>query len=145
MVVRIDGPANQSRRGRAIDETDRAVVLKQERVRHVADRGTERIGEAAHGQQELVLGGCEAHVVGLLLAPPKESTESRSELQQALVVAVGERGRRHRDTSYYDMVPPWPPSNRTHPKSASASCRWWSASGRTTCAGSSRNSTSSGR
>jgi hypothetical protein len=61
----------------AIDEADRAVVAQHEIAGDVPDGRSARVVVTADGQQQLVLGGCEARGLGVLLAPVRSSSSRR--------------------------------------------------------------------
>lgn len=72
--------------GRPVDELDRAVVAKHQMGRDIAHARGGTV--AAHGQQELVLSGCNARRLGLLLAPVQEAPKTVSEVEEAFEVVV---------------------------------------------------------
>jgi hypothetical protein len=79
VVTAVLDPADEARVGGTIDEAHRAVVPKHERRRNVADGRAAMIVRAAHREQELMLGGCDADCLGLLLAPVHEPAQLRAE------------------------------------------------------------------
>jgi hypothetical protein len=90
VVGGVTHPEDQSGDHGPIDQAHGAVVAKQEMVGHLAHRRILPAGVAPDGQEELVLGGGEAHGGGLFLAPSKEPTEAGSKLQETAVLGVRE-------------------------------------------------------
>ena len=72
MVVLVPGPDDQAGSVSSVDESDGAVVLKEQVVGHLADRRPTGITVAAYCQQQLMLGGSEPRSAGLALAPALE-------------------------------------------------------------------------
>ena len=96
MVTGIADPFDEACSGTAVDELDGAVVAQQEVIGDVSDRRAVALdlGEpiagrvAAHRQQQLVLGTGQADAPGLRLAPPEESAEPITEVEEAGEVGV---------------------------------------------------------
>jgi hypothetical protein len=76
-----------------IDETDRAVVAKEQVVGDVADRRSACVATPANGQHELVLGRRESDRTRLLLGPSEEAPEPGPELEQPPIIVVGDVAR----------------------------------------------------
>ena len=76
MVLVISDPSDQTNGLCAIDETDRAVVTKEQVVGHLPDGRPPRVTVPAHGQHELMLGGCQTCGSSLLFAPSLEATQA---------------------------------------------------------------------
>src|SRR5262249_8803579 len=93
-VLLVDDPADEARLLGAVDELHGAVVAQKERVGHVADRRRPRAVVAPDRQQELVLLAGETGGCRLLVAPPQEAAQSRSECQQLPELAVAQACRR---------------------------------------------------
>jgi hypothetical protein len=72
MVVLVPGPDDQAGGISAVDESDGAVVLKEQVVGYLADRRPTGITVSTYGQQQLMLGGSEPCSAGLALAPAFE-------------------------------------------------------------------------
>jgi hypothetical protein len=72
----------------SVDEADCAVMAEQQMLGDVTDRGTSRIGMAAHREKQLVLHGGEPDGVGLLLTPVQEPSQPGAELEQTAVVVI---------------------------------------------------------
>ena len=68
MVVSVSNPSDQTCGVGTIDETDCAVVQKEQVVSYLADGRTTGINVSAYRQQELMLGGREVRGAGLALA-----------------------------------------------------------------------------
>jgi hypothetical protein len=88
-MVGIGRALDEAFRFRSVDETDGAVVAKQEVAGDVPDRRTGGVWVALDRQQQLVLSGGEVLSVGLLLAPAQELSEAGPECEQALVIGIG--------------------------------------------------------
>jgi hypothetical protein len=88
MVDRVDMPVDEPGMHRAVDEADRAVVMEQQRIGRIADRGSVAVWMAADREQQLMLRGRDADGRRLLLAPPEELTQSGSQIEQTSVVVV---------------------------------------------------------
>ncbi|HEY5431632.1 MAG TPA: hypothetical protein VIK04_21140 [Solirubrobacteraceae bacterium] len=73
----------------AVNQADGAVVAQDKVVGDLANRRSEGIAVASHGEEQLVLRGGQAARSGLLLAPMQEAPETRTKLQEPLVVVVG--------------------------------------------------------
>ena len=73
----------------SIDESDRAVVAKEQGVGDLSDGRSALVAVAADREQELVLHGCEPDGDGLFLAPAEEPPEADAELEEQFVVGVG--------------------------------------------------------
>lgn len=89
-AVGVGIPFDQAGVLRAVDESDRAVVSQQEVAGDISDGGTGWIWVALDGEQELVLGGGQVLRACLLRAPAQEASQAGPELEQALVVGIGE-------------------------------------------------------
>ena len=72
VVVFISGPVDKTCCVSAVDETDCAVVQKEQVVGYLADGRATRITVSTYRQQELMLGGREIRGAGLTLAPAFE-------------------------------------------------------------------------
>jgi hypothetical protein len=72
MVVFVSGPSDQTCSVSTVDETDRAVVQKEQVISDLADGRATRITVSTYCQQELMLGGSEPRSAGLALAPSFE-------------------------------------------------------------------------
>jgi hypothetical protein len=73
LVVLVAGAGHQSSLLGPVDEADGAVVAEKQVVGGLADGRASRVGVAANGEQQLVLGGREPSLSGLLLAPALEA------------------------------------------------------------------------
>lgn len=82
-------PLHQSAVRGPVHQFDDAVVTEQQVVGDLTDRW--RVAMAPDGEQELVLGGGETRGVGLLLAPPLEPAQSVAEVEEPVVVVIGQR------------------------------------------------------
>ena len=90
LITRVGSPFDESRAHRSVDQPDDAVVPQQEVIRHLTDRrGTTAV--APDREQQLVLGGRDAGVDRLLLAPVQEAPQPVPEGEETGVVGVGER------------------------------------------------------
>ena len=94
VVTRVDAAADEPRGRGTVDESDDAVMPEEQRVGDVANRRSGRISGAADGEKQLMLGRGETRGGGLLLAPAQEAAQAGAELEESLVVLVGE-GSRH--------------------------------------------------
>jgi hypothetical protein len=72
MVDFVSGPSNQPGGISTVNETDRAVVEKEQVVGDLADGRATKITVSTYRQQELMLGGSEIRGAGLALAPTFE-------------------------------------------------------------------------
>ena len=72
MVVFVSGPSDQICSVSTVDETDCAVVQKEQVVSDLADGRATRITVSTYRQQELMLGGSEVRGASLALAPTFE-------------------------------------------------------------------------
>ena len=88
-MVGIGRAFDESVRFGSVDETDGAVVAKQEIAGDVPDRRTGGAWVALDREQQLVLSGGEVLSVGLLFAPAQELSEAGPEYEQALVIGIG--------------------------------------------------------
>jgi hypothetical protein len=79
MVVFVSGPGDQTCSVSTVDETDRAVVEKEQVVGDLADGRATRITVSTYRQQELMLGGSEIRGAGLALAPTFEMPQPSPE------------------------------------------------------------------
>jgi len=109
VVVGIGGALHEIRLLCAIDQLDSAVVAEQEVAGDVADRRVAPM--PPDGQQQLVLRRRQALVPGLLLAPVEEAPELVAQVEELLVVPIGQRslarlGGRHIVTRYVVTVSP---------------------------------------
>lgn len=77
-----------------VDQLACAVVSQEEVVGDLADSGSAWVLMPAHGQEQLVLGRPQPGLSGLGFAPPNETAQPGAQGQQALIVGVGQRGRR---------------------------------------------------
>jgi hypothetical protein len=93
-VVVILAARDQSSLLGAIDEADRTVVAQDEVAGDIPDGRSARVAVTADGEQQLVLGRCEACGLSVLLAPAQEPAQTGAQLEQAPVVLVGGRGHR---------------------------------------------------
>ena len=89
VVIGVGAPRDQSCRLGSINELDRAVVAQQKLVRDIPDRGAVGAAVPADREQQLVLGGRQPGVLGLLLAPVQEASQTGAQLEQVGVVRVG--------------------------------------------------------
>ena len=100
MVVGVLRPTDVPGVDGAVDEPGRAVVAKKQRFGDVADCRCPAPAMTAYREQQLVLRGGETFARGLLLAPAQEPAQLGAELEQPLVVVVGESpASRHRNIS----------------------------------------------
>jgi hypothetical protein len=81
VIVFVSGPAHQTGHNRAVNETYRTVVDKEQIVGYFSDRRTTGILMASDRQQQLVLSGSEARGARLALAPAFEMAEPRPQGQ----------------------------------------------------------------
>lgn len=72
MVVFVSGPSDQTCGVSTVDETDCAVVQKEQVVSDLADGRATRITVSTYRQQELMLGGSKVRGAGLAFAPTFE-------------------------------------------------------------------------
>jgi hypothetical protein len=89
VIVLVDAAPDQTGGFGPIDEPNRAVMAKQQRLGHLPDRRAARLPTSTDRQEELMLRRRQPCRDGLLLAPVQEATEARSELEEALIIAVG--------------------------------------------------------
>src|SRR5947209_5484995 len=73
---------HQAEGGGPLDQPDGAVVTDEEVAGHVGDGGPLRPRMTADGDEQLVLGGAQPHLGGLLLAPGQEAPQCDAERQQ---------------------------------------------------------------
>lgn len=78
--------------GGAVDQFDGAVVVQQQAIREVADGHRLIVGEAAQGQEELVLLRLKSGLARRLLAEMEEAAEAIAEFGQGLVLGVRNLG-----------------------------------------------------
>jgi len=90
VIVFVSGPAHQTSRNRAVNETHRTVVDEEQIVGYFSDRWTTGITMPSDGQQQLVLGWSEASGARLALAPAFEMAEPRTQSQQTGVDGIGQ-------------------------------------------------------
>jgi CIC family chloride channel protein len=88
MVVLVRGPSDQPGLLGTVDQLDGRVVPQQEVFGKVADRRLAIV--PSDRQQELVLRGGQADLLGLALAPPEEAAQAVTEPQQLGVLRIVE-------------------------------------------------------
>ena len=98
VIVRVDRTRDESGPLGAANQLDDAVVAQQEMVGDVSDR--RRSVVTPDGQQQLMLGRCEADGPGLPLRPPFEATQGVAEGEQLPEVRVGQCVGTHIVTRY---------------------------------------------
>ncbi len=96
VIVRIGLTAHEPRVHGPIHEADRAVVAQQQGLRDVTDGRPPTIGVSTHREQELVLRRRDPQRLCLLFAPTEEAAELGAELEQPLVVTVGDSVGHHK-------------------------------------------------
>jgi len=79
----------------SVDESDRAVVTKEEVVGHLADGRTTRVIVTAYGEHQLVLGWSQTGGASLQLAPSLEVAKAGPQPEQAGVHGVGQNHIAH--------------------------------------------------
>lgn len=79
-AVGIGTALNESRRDRAVDQANSAVVTKQQVIGDVADGRAGGIWVALDRQQELMLSGREPGRPRLALAPAQKAAQARAQL-----------------------------------------------------------------
>jgi hypothetical protein len=92
VITRVADAFDEACSGTAVDELDGAVVAQQQMLGDVTDRRTVGRAESGvmttHGEEQLVLGGGEAHPPRLGLAPAEESAQTVTEVEEAGEVGV---------------------------------------------------------
>jgi hypothetical protein len=89
VIVVVDSAPNEPCGFGPIDEPNGAVMSKQQRLGHIADRRAARLPTSTDRQEELMLGRRQPYCNGLFLAPVQEATQTGAELEEALIVALG--------------------------------------------------------
>lgn len=91
MIVGVGATSNEARALGAVDQLDRRVVAKQQRVGEVTDDGRVGAWVPAQGEEQLVMGGCQSGGAGGVGGEPLEQPQRVPEARQRLVLT-----RRHR-------------------------------------------------
>ena len=91
------GAPDETGGGRPVDELDSAVVAQEQVLGDVGDRGSSGVVVATHGEHQLVLCRGQPDRFRLLLTEPFEAAKPGPELQQSLIVLIGDRLRHARD------------------------------------------------
>lgn len=89
VIVVVEPAPNETGAFGTIDEPNGTVMSEHQRLGYFADGRAARSQTSADRQEELVLGRSQPCRNGLFLAPMQEVAQSGSELEQALVIAVG--------------------------------------------------------
>ena len=92
MIVVVDSAPNEAGPFGAIDQADRAVMPQHQSLGHFADRRALRIPTPTDRQEKLMLSRSQPYCNGLFLAPMQEATQTGAELEEALIVEVGNLG-----------------------------------------------------
>lgn len=95
MVFIVPGSSHEPCRIGSVDESDRAVVTKEEVVGHLADGRTTRVIVTAYGEHQLVLGWSQTGGASLQLAPSLEVAKAGPQPEQAGVHGVGQNHIAH--------------------------------------------------
>ena len=92
--------ADETARLHAVDQLDGAVVAELEALGEGPDRRSLPAGHAAHGEEELVLLGCQPGRARRPLAEAEESTHVIAKLRESAVFGGGHSAARHPRDSY---------------------------------------------
>lgn len=89
MIAAVDPAPDQAQRLRSIDEAHHAVMPEQECTGDFADGRSVALAASPDRQQQLMLSRCEPDRGSLLLAPLQEPAQASPEIEESLVIGVG--------------------------------------------------------
>jgi hypothetical protein len=85
MVFIVPGSSHEPCRIGSVDESDRAVVLKEKVVSDLTDGWSSWVSVPPYGEEQLVLGRCQTSGACLLLTPALEMPQAGSKRKQSSV------------------------------------------------------------